>query len=183
LKTTELNIEQQIISEADELVRENRWPHRAFALSAIFAEAKIEGEEQKAILSFQLLEEEIDKIRADPRSDIHLDEKNIMETTKGFIHMDNNVRKSRGQKEGQQKRRQYRHPQTGESLEALLIEERTHVEGGRRKKGITHESGRDNWMTKEPNFIERLQLALFLTDLLTRIEREEEKEREKIMSN
>ena len=174
MKTTELNIEQQIIAEADELVRENRWTHRAFALSAIFAEAKIEGDKRKAILSFQLLEEEIDKIRADPMLDIHLDEKNIMKTTEGFIHRDNNVRKSRGQNEGQQKRRQYRHPQTGESLEALLIEERGHVERGR-KEGITHKNERDNWMTKEPKFIERLQLALFLTDLLTRIEKEEAK--------
>jgi hypothetical protein len=182
LKTTELSIKKKLIAEADELVTENRWPHRAFALSAIFAEAKIEGDEQKAILSFQLLEEEIEKIRADPMSDIHLDEKNFMKTTEGFIHMDNNLRKSRGQKEGQQKRRHYHHPQSGESLEALLIEERAHVGRGR-KEGITHKSERDNWMTKEPKFIERLQLALFLTDLLTRIEKEEEKERAKIMTN
>ena len=182
MKTTELNIEQQIIAEANELVRENRWPHRAFALSAIFAEAKIDGNERKAILSFQLLEEEIDKIRADPLSDIHQDEKNVMKTTEGFIHRDNNVRKGRRQKEGQLKRRHYRHPQTGESLEALLIEERAHMGLGR-KEGITHKNELENWMTKEPKFIERLQLALFLTDLLTRIEKEEEKEKEKIMSN
>jgi len=182
LKTTELNIKKQIIAQADELVTQNCWPHRAFALSAIFAEAKIKGDEQKAILSFQLLEEEIDRIRADPMSDIDLDEEKIMKTKEGFIHVDNNLRKSIGQKEGQQKRRQYRHPQTGESLEALLIEESAYVRRGR-KEGITHKNEHDNWMTKEPKFIQRLQLALFLTDLLTRIEKEEEKERAKIMSS
>lgn len=179
MKTTELNQEQELIAEADELVREKQWHHRAFALSVIFTKAKIEGNERKAILSFQLMEKEIDKIRADPSLDAEEDEKRITKTTAGYARAGNNLDKSRQQKEGQQKQRQYHHPQTGESIEALLVEERKEggPEGQRGGGAGTQRNESENWMTKQPKFMERLQLALFLTDLLTRIEKEEEEGR------
>jgi ATP/maltotriose-dependent transcriptional regulator MalT len=176
-----LNREQQLIAEADELVREKQWHHRAFALSVIFTKAKIEGDETKAVLSFQLMEREIAKIRTDVLSDVEKDEKESMKMTAGYGRKSNN-NKSREQKRGQQKQRQYHHPQTGESIEALLIQEKKG--GGREGEGReTQKSEIENRRTKQPKFMERLQLALFLTDLLTRIEKEEEKEGGRIVKN
>ena len=176
-----MNREQQLIAEADELVREKQWHHRAFALSVIFTKAKIEGDETKAVLSFQLMEKEIAKIRTEVLSDVEKDEKKIMKMTAGYGHTSNN-NKSREHKRGQQKQRQYHHPQTGESIEALLIQEKK--VGGREGEGReTQKSEIEKRRTKQPKFMERLELALFLTDLLTRIEKEEEKEGGRIVKN
>lgn len=175
MKTRELNREEQLIAEADELVREKQWHHRAFALSVIFTKAKIEGDERKAALSFQLMEKEIDKIRADPMLDVEQDERKFTKTTIGYVSTGNNINKSRQEKGEPQKQRQYHHTQTGEYIESLLIEEgKGGHEGHVREEGITQENEPKNRLTKQPKFMERLQLALFLADLLTRIEKEEE---------
>lgn len=174
MKTRELNREEQLIAEADELVREKQWHHRAFALSVIFTKAKIEGDERKAALSFQLMEKEIDKIRAHPMSDVEEDERKFTKTTIGYVSTGNNINKSIQEKGEPQKQRQYHHPQTGEYIEALLIEEGKGGHEGHVREGVTQDNEPRNRLTKQPKFMERLQLALFLADLLARIEKEEE---------